>query len=296
MNLLVVFDAIYTQGGVTRAAKMLHVTQPTISHSLARLRERVGDPLFVRHGQKLVPTPMAHRMIKPVRTALQTIERTLADLDEFDPSTASASFSVGMPALMENAYFLPMATRAVQEAPAIHLNCEYFVRKELEADLSSGRLNAAVDVFLPFPDTIRKQALTSVRQVVVARKDHPAIRQGELDLDTYLSLGHILVTSRPQGLGPEDMALAREGVSRDIKLRCQHINTALRIVSQTDLVMTMSENYASRAYALGDSEIFTAPFNAPEVDIYLYWHINNDADPANRWLRDLIVDVCSTKV
>lgn len=291
LNLLVVFEAIYTQGGVTKAAKILHLTQPTISHSLARLRERVGDPLFIRHGQKLVPTPMAHRMISPIRESLQTIEKTLAALDEFDPESADISFSIGMRALMENAYYLPLASRVMKETQNVSIAAEYFERRHLEADLSSGRLNAAIDIFVPLPEVIQKQHLTSANQVIVARKDHPILSQ-KLTLEDYLNQKHIVVTSRPNGLGPEDVALARTGERRNIVMRCQQINTALRMVAQSDLLLTMADSYATRAYAIQDSELLPLPFSCPAVDIYLYWHINSDSDPANTWLRKLIYETC----
>lgn len=287
LNLFVIFEAIYTQGGVTRAAEMLNLTQPTISHALARLRDRVGDQLFVRHGQKLQPTPVAHKMIVPVREALQLFERTLGELDGFDPETAKLGFSVGMRSLMEHTFFMPLVLLLQEHAPNVTLSSVQYERRLLEADLSSGSINAAIDVFLPMAGSIQCKHLASSPSVVVARRGHPLVTPA-LDLETYTQLDHVVVTSRAQGFGPEDIALSREGAKRNIKIRCQQINTAMRLVSASDLVMTMSENIARRANIWFDNQLIPAPFAAPRVDTYLYWHQNFENDPSNQWFRRMI--------
>ena len=293
LNLLVILDAIYTQGGVTRAAEVLNLTQPTISHALGRLRERLDDPLFVRHGQKLVPTPVARKIIGPVRSALQTIETTLSDLEGFDPATAGMTFTVGIHPLMEDMVFRPLAGRLRQAAPNVAIASVLLDRRNLEADLASGVLNAAIDVFLPLPDAIHRKRISSGRMIVVARGDHPQVGD-HLDLETYLSLGHVLVSARRQGQGPEDFALARAGLSRHIAIRCQQISTGMQLVAASDLVMTMSETYASRANRVYRNRIVAAPFDAPAIDTFLYWHANSDFDHANAWLRNMIEETATT--
>ncbi|PHR61745.1 MAG: LysR family transcriptional regulator [Robiginitomaculum sp.] len=287
LNLFVVFEAIYSRGGVTRAAEVLNLTQPTISHSLRRLRERIGDPLFVRHGQKLVPTTVANKLIQPVREALQLFEKTLGDLDGFDPQNVKMNFSIGMRSLMENTYFLPLVGIVKAAAPNISLTSNHYDRQNLEAELSSGTLNAAIDVFLPLSPAVKRMHLTKSPSVVVARKNHPTV-SNDLDLDTYLSLDHIIVTSRPNGYGPEDIALSRLGKSRNIVVRCQQISTAMRIINESDLVLTMAQSFARQSNAILDHLIQPSPFGAPEIDTYLYWHSNSDSDQANQWFRKMV--------
>lgn len=287
LNLFIVFEAVYSQGGVTRAAETLNLSQPTISHALARLRDRLGDPLFVRQGQKLAPTPMAQSIIVPVREALKIFERTLGDLDGFNHETATMSFNIGMRSLMESTYLLPLALLLREKAPGVSVSACQFDRRRLEPSLASGELNAVIDVFLPFSGDVRSLHLGGARSVVVARRGHPLI-DGSVDMGTYLEGDHILVTSRRQGLGPEDQALARDGHARNISVRCQQINTAMRMVASSNLLLTMSETFAVRANAWFDNQILPVPFESEGVDTYLYWHGNADADPANRWLRSMI--------
>ena len=294
LNLFVVFEAIYSQGGVTRAAEVLNLSQSTISHALGRLRDRVDDPLFVRQGQRLTPTPLAQTMIGPVREALKLFERTLGQLDRFDPANAAARFNIGMRTLMEATHFLPLALRVAQAAPGITLFSAPFERRRLEQALASGELSMAIDVFQPLSPEVQRVHLGGAKLVVAARRGHPLI-DGALDLETYLRAEHVVVTSRPEGLGPDDMALARDGRRRRIRARCQQIGTAMRIVAASDFLLTMSESFAREATLRAEVQILPAPFEAPPVDTYLYWHINMDSDPANRWCRGMIRDLAAER-
>ncbi|MFK4753505.1 LysR family transcriptional regulator [Oceanobacter antarcticus] len=288
LNLLVVFDCIYTQGSVTRAAEVLHLTQPSVSHALSRLRDRVGDPLFVRNGQKLAPTQVAQKLIYPVRQALQLLESSLSDLEGFDPQTANQHFVIGMRPLMEGAFFPPLMRQITQHAPSAGLSSVQFDRNNLAAELTSGKLSVAIDVFLSLPDTICRQHLSSTPIVVVARRDHPAINAGQIDIDRYLAQQHLLVSSRPEGHGVEDLMLARQGISRRVVARCQQITTGLELVRQSNLLMTVAESLISHHFEPTQHQICRAPFAAPEVDSYLYWHASSESDKASQWLRSII--------
>lgn len=294
LNLLIVFDAIYTQGGVSHAAKALNLSQPTISHALARLRAQVGDPLFVRAGQKLLPTPAARKMIAPIRRGLQTIETAMADLHGFDPANAQRTFTIGIHALMEHTFFRPLVSSLQTSAPRVSISSTQFERRTLETDLSSGILDAAIDVFLPLPESICRQKITSEKVVVICRAGHSALnKQGKISLETYLRLDHILVSTRRQGLGPEDTALARIGKSRKISMRCQQINTAMHAVATTDLILTTATTFALAANEPYTNTIIAVPFETSPIDTYLYWHSNSDMDKANVWLRKHIQQVCA---
>src|SRR5262245_5818452 len=115
LNLFVVFDAIYAEGGITRAGQRLNLSQPALSHALGRLREMFGDELFVRHKRAMVPTPMARQLIEPVRASLQRLERTLTQVDRFDPASASKRFTIGLRDVLEAA-MLPGLMRSIARA------------------------------------------------------------------------------------------------------------------------------------------------------------------------------------
>jgi len=284
LNLFVVFDAIYAEGSVTRAAQRLSLTQPALSHALARLRGMFGDPLFERQGNAMVPTPMARRLIEPVRHALRGFEVTLGGLAVFDPATSERQFNLAVRDVLEATVLPPLAAMLADSAPRISLAAVKVERREIAAELAAGTLDAAIDVMLPLADEIRRERLLIDKTVVVVRDGHPRIRR-KLDLDAYLAEEHILASSRRHGPGLEDFELGRLGLQRRIRLRCQHYYAACRVVAQTDLLLTMPERYARAANQQTGNRILPFPADMPPFDVYLYWHGNVDEDPASLWLR-----------
>jgi DNA-binding transcriptional LysR family regulator len=288
LNLFVVFDAIYTEGSVTRASRKLNLTQPAISHALGRLRLLFNDPLFERQGHAMVSTPLARNLIEPVRRALRGFEVTLSGLEQFDPATSDKQFTLAVRDVLEATILPPLTARMRKDAPQVGLAAVKVERREIEGELAAGSLDIAIDVLLSLSNDIRHQQLLADKTVVVVRKNHPRIK-GKLDLQAYLAEDHILASSRRHGPGLEDFELSRLGLQRRVLLRCQHYYAACRVVSQTDLLLTMPERYARAANQHLDNRILPFPAEMPAFDVYLYWHANVDGDPANRWLREQLI-------
>jgi DNA-binding transcriptional LysR family regulator len=288
LNLFVVFDTIYAEGGITRAGRRLSLSQPAISHALGRLRAIFDDPLFVRHGHAMTPTPLARRLIEPVRQALRGLEVTLSKADRFDASTALKRFTVGMRDVAESVLLPPLMRTIAAGAPRIDISIVRAERRELERELSSGTLDAAIDVVLPLPEEIQRERLGQEWMTVVARRRHPRVR-ATLDLDAYLAEEHILVSSRRRGLSAEDFELARHNLRRRVRLRCQSYFAACRVVSETDLLLTMPRRYASLLNAQFGNRLSPFPLEVPAYDTYVYWHVSAAGDPANAWLRRQLI-------
>lgn len=291
LNLLVVLDTIYTEGGITKAAEKLHLTQPAISHALARLRELFNDPLFERQGHKMVPTPLTKRLIDPLRGSLQSIGALLNDTQSFEPAVAKKRFVIGLRDYMESTVMPPLMRALAIEAPEVEVSGVRANRRSLESELAAGTLDVAIDVLLPLSDAVKVKRISVDGMAVVVRKGHPAIH-GSLDLDTYLAQRHILVTSRRQGPGFEDIELRRMGVQRQVALRCQFYFAACRTVSETDLVLTMPESYAHMANRQFGNQVMAFPVPLSSMDAYMYWHASTDNDAANRWLRSVLMRCC----
>jgi DNA-binding transcriptional LysR family regulator len=290
LNLFVVLDAIYSEGNITRASQKLRLTQPALSHALGRLRELLKDPLFVRQGATMAPTPLTRSLIGPVRQALQTLELSVQENRRFDPRQTRRTFHLGLRDVFE-ATLLPRLVHALeQQASEITLASVRADRRALEADLASGALDLALDIPLPVSEAIRQRRVAQDRLIVLARPHHPAIPD-ELTLDLYLRQTHILVSSRRQGPGLEDFELHRAGHRRRIGLRCQHYFAACRVVARTDWLLTMPEQYARIANAQFGNHIHPFPLPTPPLDVQLYWHANADHDPANQWLREQCIDL-----
>ena len=296
LNLFTVFDAIYTEGSVTRASLQLNLTQPAISHALARLRLIFDDPLFVRQGHAMVSTPLARSIIEPVRLALRGLEVTLADAGKFDPNSASKQFNLALRDVLESSVLPPLMQNICTQAPQITLAAIQVERRELVSELAAGTIDLAIDMLLPLQNDIQRQKIVQDTTVVIARKGHPAIKnRKKLDLDTYMKAEHVLASSRRKGMGLEDFELSRLGLQRRIRLRCQHYFAACRVVSQTDLILTMPERFARIANEHFNNQILTLPLAMPSWDVYLYWHQNVENDPANRWLREQVALAFSIK-
>jgi DNA-binding transcriptional LysR family regulator len=288
LNLFVVFDTIYAEGGITRASRRLNLSQPAISHALGRLRAMFDDPLFTRHGHAMTPTPLARRMIEPVRQALRGLEVTLSKVDRFDPANAVKRFTVGMRNVVESVVVPGLMRIIARTAPRVDISIVRAERRELERELSAGNLDAAIDVLLPLPEEIRRQRIDVEGLTVLVRRRHPHVRS-RLDLDTYLAQEHILVSSRRRGLSAEDFELGRHNLRRRVRLRCQNYFAACSVVSETDLVLTMPRRYASILNVQFNNRLLPFPLEAPALGTYVYWHANSAGDPANEWLRQQLL-------
>lgn len=288
LDLLLVLDAIYSEGGVTRAGKRLNLTQPAVSHALNRLREMFDDPLFVREGRGLAPTPLTRGLIQPLRRALRNLETVLNEPQRFDPAASQRQFTVATRDVSEATMLYGLLPRLDASAPAVDLSTTYVDRREVESELASGGVDAAFDVMLSLSDEIRRLKIASERIVVVVRDGHPLTRR-PATLAEYLKHDHILVSSRRTGPGIHDIELNRHGRQRRIRVRCQQYFSACRVVSKTDLVLTMTGHYANVLSQQLGLRILPFPLEIAPLDLYLYWHANVDADPANRWLREQLI-------
>lgn len=286
LNLFVVFDVIYRERNLTKAADALHITQPAVSNALSRLRNTFNDRLFVRRSGHMVPTPMAENIIERVRYALLNLESSLTEHDDFDPSTSRRRFSFAMNDTSES-YLLPLLMAHLQQhAPGIYVESYAVQRHDLAREFAAGELDFALDVPLLNEPQLTHRALTQDRFVCVVRKDHPTI-QGALSLQQYLDGAHIHISSRRRGQGYIDLHLNRQGLQRTIMLRVQHSRAAPPIVAKTDMLLTIPETLAREH----DLQILELPFELPKLDWHLYWPANYENDRAHQWMREVIFTI-----
>ncbi|WP_455925597.1 LysR family transcriptional regulator [Pseudomonas putida] len=287
LNLFIVFDAIYTEANLTRAGQIVGITQPAVSNALARLRETFNDPLFVRTAQGMVPTPMAQNIIGPVRNALSLLRVSVQESRIFNPLQANKTFRISMTDLTEAVILPPMFQRLRRLAPAVVIESFLCKRRETTKELAAGRLDFAVDAPLNTDPQVRHVKLMEDQYVCALRKGHPLTKE-KISLDDYLALTHIHISSRRNGLGYVDLALGKMGLQRKIALRSQHYLMASQVLQQTDMVMTVPERFARRH----DLNYVTLPVNdVPPVETHLYWHESTDQDPANRWMREQMIEL-----
>lgn len=293
LNLFTVFDAIYREGNITAAAKYLNLSQPAVSHALARLRESFDDPLFCRQGNKMQPTPVANNVIGDVQAALQQLQTTLAKSKQFDASTSNKHCAISLHSSLEALYLPSLMNRVAEQAPLMTLACTRVKRTELESKLASGDIALAVDVLLPVSSSVKHTCLAKDELVVVAAKNNNI--GSILNKETYLAHQHLLVSSRFSGPGIEDFELGRLGLQRKVALRCQHFFSACRIVANSDMLLTLPRSSAALFSKLLPVNIYPLPVPLPDIDVHLYWHENVDKEPANKWLRNKMLLVANEK-
>jgi DNA-binding transcriptional LysR family regulator len=236
----------------------------------------------------MVPTPMAQNIIGPVRNALQLLRVSVQESRIFNPLQANKTFRISMTDLIEAVILPPLFQRLRRQAPAVQIESFLAKRRETTKELAAGRIDFAVDAPLNTDPQVRHVKLLEDRYVCAMRKGHP-LAKDKISLDDYLSLTHIHISSRRSGLGLVDLALGKMGIQRKIALRSQHYLMASQVMQQTDMAMTVPESFAHR-HGLHAVDL---PVNdVPAQETHLYWHESTDQDPANRWMREQLIELC----
>ncbi|WP_174377385.1 MULTISPECIES: LysR family transcriptional regulator [Pseudomonas] len=282
LNLLVILDALLSEQHVTRAAERLHLSQPAVSHALARLRDVLGDPLLVRAGSTLVPTARALELVAPLAEALAQVQSLLAP-NTFDPATARRTFRVAM-SDYGAAIILPGLIRTLRrEAPGIDLQISHASREGMLDGVLNGDIDLAAGVFPEMPNELRSSVLFEERYVcLLDRRRLPA--DGVLDLPTYLSRPHVLLEMRGSGTPEIERALTALRERRRVAISLPHWSVAPQLISGTDLILTVS----SRSVRDIDQQqliVLPPPFEIAPFTFVLAWHKRRGGDQALNWLN-----------
>lgn len=291
LNLLVAFDALFEELSVTGAARRAGVTQPAMSNTLAQLRALFGDPLFIRHRTGLTPTARAKQLAEPIRGGLRMLQGALAG-QSFEPRTSSRRFVLAASDYVELVLLPSLLRRVQREAPGVRLQLRPWGLHEVPGELARGEVDLMLGFYGALPPHHHEQPLFGDEYVCVVRRGHPTVKS-KLSLSRYLQLSHVLVSSRADSPGSVDRALAAIGKQRTVGARVSHFLTVPVLVSRTDMVAALDRRVAEVfAKPLG-LKLFAPPIKLPKGTIGQVWHQQQDADPAQRWLRELIVDVAS---
>ena len=285
LNLFVVFEAVYLERNLTRAAQHLNVTQPAVSNALARLRSAFDDPLFVRVGRGMMPSPLAQNLIGPVQAALRQLRASIDQGRRFDPATSDRLYNIWARDTVATELMPGLLARLAGEAPGVRVHCHQIDRREIAGELATGQLDFAIDIPELARAELKSTPLFTDRYVCVLRRGHP-LGCRNLDLEAFLAARHILVSGRRSGRAFIDLALARIGRQTASALRLTHFQPAFHVAMSTDMILSAPLSLA-RKYDVTVKEL---PFPAPALQSLLYWHRNADEDPANAWLRERIVD------
>jgi DNA-binding transcriptional LysR family regulator len=283
LNLLVVFDAVEQEKNLTRAGLRLGMSQPAVSHALARLRHLLKDDLFVRTPTGMRPTPRAERMVGPVRAALQELQVTL-EADEFDASQASNTFTIAVNNYAARAVVPALARRISQLAPSVVLEVRPIGMLHVLDQLDGGGVQLALSTLSDGGDRFKCVGLLDDEYVVLLGDTHPVADEPELTIERFAALPHIGITSSGDDTNFIDDALAEHGLSRFIPVRVP-LHSLVPVLINAGAVAVMPRRAAADLIAICPLIMRPLPFPSPRVGLSMIWHRRLDNHPAHRWLR-----------
>jgi DNA-binding transcriptional LysR family regulator len=289
-NLLITLDVLLAEGSVARAAKRLRLSPSAMSRALARLRETTGDPLLVRAGRGLVPTPRALELRERVSQLVQDTEAVLRPAEQPDLSQLNRTFTLRTSEGFAENFGADLIARIAEQAPGVRLRFMHKPDKDSTSlrdgtvDLETGVVGKAAG-----PE-LRTQGLFRDRFIGVVRVGHP-LSEGEITPARYAAGSHISVSRRGLDKGPIDEALEPLKLERQIATIVAGFSTALALARATDLIASVPERHTANLRAGMHS--FALPLSVPAITVAMLWHPRLDADPVHRWLRGCLREVCS---
>lgn len=292
LNLVRVFVAIYETRSVTLAADRLDLTQPTVSHSLARLREAYGDRLFIRSGQGLVPTGRSEQLFEQLRESLSIIDASLDEQQAFDPALSSRRFRLAMSDIGALYFAPPLLRRFQLVAPRLQLEVVQHSETVLE-DLARGRLDVAIGNLPGLAANSRSELLFRERYACLLSADHPTIIAAGMTLSEFAAARHIMVASPSSGHGLVDGILAQQGISRNVVARVPQFTVLPQLLAQSDLVVVLPSRVANLYAAQGGLRALPLPVAIPDFEVRMHWHPRQEGTPSSRWLRAELITTLS---
>ncbi|NUG51097.1 LysR family transcriptional regulator, partial [Acinetobacter lactucae] len=243
LNLFRVFATIYKEKNLTRASEQLFLSQPAVSHALARLREHFNDPLFIRDGHGVMPSILAKRIWPNIEQSLSLMNEAIKSTLDFQPERDLKKLTIAMIDEFEP-ILLPLITQHFSKFNKdLIINSVRIDRKNLRQELVLGRIDFSIDVNHLVEEGIAQQTCLKDKLVIMCHKEHPILQSG-ISIESYLNAKHITVSARPTGRVFEDFILSKHGFKREIKLRCQQYQTAISMLAQTEYLLTISHTQA----------------------------------------------------
>ncbi|KVE38439.1 LysR family transcriptional regulator [Burkholderia sp. TSV86] len=289
LNLLIALDALLTEGSVTGAAERMNLSVPTMSRTLNKIREMIGDPIFVRAGRVLVPTPRALALRKGTREIVQQARALLQDGEAFDLRQLTRTFTIRADDGFVSSFGPVLLMLMMEAAPNVQLRFKAQGQQDVES-LREGLIDLDVGVIADIGPEIVRQALFRDRFVAAFRVGHPLEQAETITPELFCRYQHVTVSRRGRTTGPVDDMLHVLGYSRRVTVVTPTFAEALALARETDLVACVAERLTQTArHGMRTREL---PVATPPVLISQAWHPRFGTDPANRALRGLLKQAC----
>ncbi|AGU47208.1 transcriptional regulator, LysR family [Variovorax paradoxus B4] len=291
LNLLKVFEALMTEGNVTRAARKLSLTQPTVSNALRRLRETFDDPLFVRSGAGVNPTRRAIDLWEPLSQSLHAIRGTL-DVERFDALRSTASLSIAMSDYVSSIVVPRLAAKLSKAAPSMQIHAIPNTLVDFDKVLADNKADFAISVYneeVQRPAFLKSRALWSPDFVCVLRTGHPLARADKIPLKKFLAARHVDVSLVGKTMPTYDLFLHSRGLQRNLVATVNHYHAAYEVVRRSDLIAVLPWSGRFEPARLAGLRRMPVPLEAPPRIIELFWHQRHETSALHQWLKNMLL-------
>jgi DNA-binding transcriptional LysR family regulator len=290
LNLLPVLRMILEEGQVTRAAERLNLSVPATSRALDRARRTFDDPLLVRMGRGLTPTPRAMQLLPELVSALTSLENLLDTNDRFDPARLTKTFRIRANEVVSATLAGPLVDVVAGQAPSVGIRFETETSTDMD-DLRGGEVSAGIGSYSDLTSDVSTLPLTRETMVAVLRSGHPLGGRRSLSIKAFADLDHVVVSRHGRSRNEIDAALDVAGHRRRIRVVMPSFTSALAMVAQSDTITVAPQTLVSALQSGFRS--FRLPVPMPTVAIDLVWHHRYTSDPAHRWLRSCVTEAVS---
>lgn len=287
---LLALRALAENGTVSKASQRLGLSQPALSYALERMRKRFGDPLFVRVGNRMAPTPFAQQLQGPAARVLAILENEVAGLKRFDPATTRRRFNVVVNEIGAITFMPSLVRRLTVVAPYARLTPVQMAREGILDALVEGRVDILAGHYPGLDDGLHQQLLYERSYVCIARADHPTVGD-RLGLHEFARAPLLASPMARNTMARLQARLKQHRLDMNITMVCQHLSAIPFIVSASDLIAIVPTELLNLFQPITRLKTVRLPFEIPPVDIHQYWHPRTGSDPAAQFLRELIFSV-----
>ena len=299
LNLLTVLRAVYETRHVTRAAEMLGISQPAVSHALKRLRAAFDDELFLRLGGEMLPTTLTAEVAPAVAAMLSVLERDVLDRKPFAPETLQHTFRIAATDFIESILAPGLAAHFAARSPGVRVAMMPVGANLPVRELELGRCDLAIAGFFgKVPPTFHRQLLFRDTFASAVRKDHPRLGHGHglrgaPTIDAFAAERHLLVAPSGELSGAVDRALAKHKKTRSVVAGTSGFMVAGWMTAESDAILTAPSRLLHMLTRYLPLHVFEPPIELEPIEVVSVWHARSEADPAHQWLREAIAATAS---
>lgn len=289
LNLLGVFDAIMTERSITKAAERLAMTQPAVSNAVNRMRHTYGDPLFVKNGRGIQPTPKALMLWQQVREPLHHL-REAVDPPEFDPARAIRRFRIATSDVMAQLIWLPLRQLIEREATGIDVHAVPYTIQGGPRQLMNAEVDLSIGLFGEDERDLRTSWLFDSHYLCAMRREHP-LADGPMTLKKFVKADHLLVSLSGDASSEVDVVLSQLGLRRRVAMTVNQFSLVPELLRETNLVALVPRSTAGCSLFHSQLYVTEAPVELPQKRISMAWHARHDRDPGHAWLRQQVAAI-----